>query len=219
MDLVVIAGAHASACTGLRHQILAGAEALRGEGVHVPTSYGEEPRTWHNLAWEIAGMPGHRPALGTIAGTVEEAKQSGSARILLMSEEFETAAMQPEAVDRLAALATDLGGRATVLIVFRHQMSYLNLVFAFRSINGIHGLWFEDFVRAPTPPRQFDYLDVVDRFDRPDYRRHPVRPRRGDHRWRSRVAARPGGADGRRARRPRVGGRDDRRGACGCTPA
>lgn len=164
MDVILLAGTHMAACTGLRTQILASREPLAAAGIHVPSSYGAPAISWHNLAWEIAGDRRFDEGRGTIEGALDEAKRSASKALLLMSEEFETAAMDPDASARITGLGERTDGVVRVRLLFRHQISYLNLVFAFRAVNGLHGTWFEDFVRSPDPPEQFDYQDVVARF-------------------------------------------------------
>ena len=167
MNLIVLAGTHMAACTDLRRQILDARPRLAESGVHVPRFYDENAATWHNLAWELIGDRRFKSSAGTLATATDEARAVGAAHLLLMSEEFETAAIEAAAVDQLAAIATRMGGRIKAVVAFRHQMAYLNLVFAFRAINGNHSLWFEDFVREPQPSHQFDYPNVVERFRHP----------------------------------------------------
>ncbi len=152
-------------CGGLRRQILEAAGTLSDYGVHVPSAVDDTARSWHNFAWDLGGDKRFDRSLGSLAQAADEARRLGRRTLLLMSEEFETALVGQLSSQRLADLVSTIEGRATVLLVFRHQLSYLNLVFAFRAINGGHATWFEDFVRSPRPPHQFDYLDVVERFD------------------------------------------------------
>jgi hypothetical protein len=164
MDVILLAGTHMAGCTGLRKQILASRDALTASGIHVPSTYGDHAATWHNLAWELGEDRRFVERRGTIDNALDEAKRANSKALLLMSEEFETVAMDPDASARITGLGERSEGAVRVRLLFRHQLSYLNLVFAFRAVNGLHATWFEDFVRSPVPPEQFDYHDVVARF-------------------------------------------------------
>lgn len=164
MDVILLAGTHMAGCTGLRKQILASRDALSASGIHVPTTYDDHAVTWHNLAWELGEDRRFVERRGTVDNALDEAKRADSKALLLMSEEFETVAMDPDASARITGLGDRAGGVVKVRLLFRHQLSYLNLVFAFRAVNGLHATWFEDFVRSPVPPEQFDYHDVVARF-------------------------------------------------------
>lgn len=161
IDLFVVAGTHMAACGPLRDQVDGARDVLADLGVHLPDSCNGRPANWHNLAWELAGDGRHDPGRGTLGDAVDEARAAGAHTLLLVSEEFEHPLRDPARVADLVALGDELGGHTTVALSFRDLHEYLDLVFAFRAVNGAHDTWFEDFVADPRPPEQFDYAQVV----------------------------------------------------------
>jgi hypothetical protein len=123
--LFVHVGTHKTGTTSAQVFLRRHAEALRREGLYVPTTGTIAPQSGHhNLAWELYRDERFDPAFGGAEELIEELRRSGEAQAIVSAEDFEFLNVYPEALGRFDRMLREARWEPLYLAFFRRPETY-----------------------------------------------------------------------------------------------